>query len=261
MDENRKRTYGVARRSSQQQEKQEDEVEDAEEEEGCGVARVAVPEERESGCHGASTEKNSEILLKAAGSSLCAPPGGYCGRQGARGMQGHVNGPYLGQFNQSTAYRSRSYFVWKLGPTGTCANKVLKTAKGGPPAPPSATSSAPSPAAAPTTPGQSNACLSLHSLVARKKISTSSRPHPSARAPGRFFSTHVRESIAPAYTHTHVYPSTRRMAGVVFAYFRSLQKSFWHTFAPVRAHARIRVVQAGMRATGREGWRGDEVER
>jgi len=32
MDENRKRTYGVARRSSQQQEKQ-DEVEDAEEEE------------------------------------------------------------------------------------------------------------------------------------------------------------------------------------------------------------------------------------
>lgn len=33
MDENRKRTYGVARRSSQQQEKQEDEVEDAEEEE------------------------------------------------------------------------------------------------------------------------------------------------------------------------------------------------------------------------------------
>jgi len=34
MDENRKRTYGVARRSSQQQqEEQEDEVEDAEEEE------------------------------------------------------------------------------------------------------------------------------------------------------------------------------------------------------------------------------------
>lgn len=33
-------------------------------------------------------------------------------------------------------------------------------------------------------------------------------------------------------------------------FFRSLQKSFWHTFAPVRAHARIRVVQAGMRVTG-----------
>lgn len=33
MDENRKRMYGVARRSSQQQEEQEDEVEDAEEEE------------------------------------------------------------------------------------------------------------------------------------------------------------------------------------------------------------------------------------
>lgn len=50
-------------------------------------------------------------------------------------------------------------------------------------------------------PGQSNACLSLHSLVARKKISTSSRPRPPA--PARpLFSTHVRESIAPAYTHT-----------------------------------------------------------
>jgi len=31
----------------------------------------------------------------------------------------------LGQLNQSMAYRSRRYFVWKLGPTGTCANKVL----------------------------------------------------------------------------------------------------------------------------------------
>jgi len=31
-----------------------------------------------------------------------------------------------GQFNQSLAYRSRRYFVWKLEPTGTCANKVLE---------------------------------------------------------------------------------------------------------------------------------------
>lgn len=36
-------------------------------------------------------------------------------------------------------------------------------------------------------------------------------------------------------------------------FFRSLQKSFWHTFAPVRAHARIRVVQAGVRVTRRDG--------
>ncbi|KYM78791.1 hypothetical protein ALC53_10845 [Atta colombica] len=181
----------------------------------------------------------------------------------------------------------------KRGPSPVKKSPEKSTAKGGPPAPPSATSSAPlpsppssprvaltshprpivSPAAAPTTLGQSNACLSLHSLVARK--------------------THVRESIAPAYTHTHththihVYPAStrawriytprarrrrtcgvrraRRMAGVVFAYsrftseqtmppfFRSLQKSFWHTFAPIRAHARIRVVQAGMRTMKRGG--------
>lgn len=31
-----------------------------------------------------------------------------------------------GQFNRSMVYRSRRYFVWKLGPTGTCANKVLE---------------------------------------------------------------------------------------------------------------------------------------
>lgn len=35
-------------------------------------------------------------------------------------------------------------------------------------------------------------------------------------------------------------------------FFRSLQKSFWHTFARVRAHARIRVARAGMRVTRRE---------
>lgn len=110
----------------------------------------------------------------------------------------------------------------KRGPSPVKKSPEKSTAKGGPPAPPSTTSSALpgllslashpapcSPATAPTTPGQSNACLSLHSLVARKKISTSSRPparplagvHP--RPPGRFFSTHVRESIAPAYTRTH----------------------------------------------------------
>ncbi|KYN36200.1 hypothetical protein ALC56_09160 [Trachymyrmex septentrionalis] len=68
MDENRKRTYGVARRSSQQQqEEQEDEVEDAEEEEGCGVARVAVPEERESGCHGASAAREGDDEAEEGG--------------------------------------------------------------------------------------------------------------------------------------------------------------------------------------------------
>jgi len=32
----------------------------------------------------------------------------------------------LRQFNQTMAYRLRRYFVWKLEPTGTCANKVLE---------------------------------------------------------------------------------------------------------------------------------------
>lgn len=32
----------------------------------------------------------------------------------------------LGESNQDMAYRLRRHFVWKLGPTGTCANKVLE---------------------------------------------------------------------------------------------------------------------------------------
>lgn len=111
----------------------------------------------------------------------------------------------------------------KRGPSPVKKSPEKSTAKGGPPAPPSATSSTPPsrphlsssshglpplPLPPPPSPGQSNACLSLHSLVARKKISTSSRPRPPARAPGRFFSTHVRESIAPAYIHIHTHTHT-----------------------------------------------------
>lgn len=44
-------------------------------------------------------------------------------------------------------------------------------------------------------------------------------------------------------------------------FFRSLQKSFWHTFAPVRAHARIRAVQEGEGDEGDEGDEGRKVER
>lgn len=117
----------------------------------------------------------------------------------------------------------------KRGPSPVKKSPEKSTAKGGPPAPPSATSSAPPsrphlsssshglPPPPLLPPGQSNACLSLHSLVARKKISTSSRPRPPARAPGRFFSTHVRESIAPAYihvgAHTRNTPSQVRARG------------------------------------------------
>lgn len=111
----------------------------------------------------------------------------------------------------------------KRGPSPVKKSPEKSTAKGGPPAPPSATSSTPlsrprlsssrpmvSPAAAPTTPGQSNACLSLHSLVARKKISTSSRPRPPARAPGRFFPhTCVKASRPHTHTHTHMYACIR----------------------------------------------------
>lgn len=118
----------------------------------------------------------------------------------------------------------------KRGPSPVKKSPEKSTAKGGPPAPPSATSSAPpsrphlsssrpmvSPAAAPTTPGQSNACLSLHSLVARKKISTSSRPRPPSRAPGRFFPhTCVKASHPHTHTcaHTHTYIHTRTYAEV-----------------------------------------------
>lgn len=52
----------------------------------------------------------------------------------------------------------------------------------------------------PFPPGQSNACLSLHSLVARKKISTSSRPRPPARRAAFFPHTCVKASRS----HTHV---------------------------------------------------------
>ncbi|KYN36199.1 hypothetical protein ALC56_09159 [Trachymyrmex septentrionalis] len=191
----------------------------------------------------------------------------------------------------------------KRGPSPVKKSPEKSTAKGGPPAPPSATSSAPLPAP-PPFPSHPRPMVSPAAAVPTTNIYVLPPAPTPARAPDRFFSTHVRESIAPAYTHTHththahtctriharVYPAStrawriytparararrrrtcgvrraRRMAGVVFAYsrftseqtmppfFRSLQKSFWHTFAPIRAHARIRAVQAGMRAMKREG--------
>lgn len=133
----------------------------------------------------------------------------------------------------------------KRGPSPVKKSPEKSTAKGGPPAPPSTTSSALSPgcspsplilppctpATAPTTPGQSNACLSLHSLVARKKISTSSRPpalvpssvHPPARPlffphtcvkasrPHTHVCTHAPHTYTCTHTHgRHVHPAPAR---------------------------------------------------
>ncbi|KYN08797.1 hypothetical protein ALC62_00253 [Cyphomyrmex costatus] len=328
---------------------------------GCGVARVAVPEERESGCHGASTcalalvhplarhppmprpprqhhemthnetnekwefpdlssypckesfgtnrsvvsppectrysliltlcgrrvtviekdsnkqwrkreniprelnrvTKNSEILLKAAGSPLVIFGGQPVFFETGNRVKGYFWPKFLQKRRVERTERYDRVSQGMSEPVEIFEKRLwsgLKTVN----APQGHVNGpyAAAAAAAPTTPGQSNACLSLHSLVARK--------HQAA-----FFSTHVRESIAPAYTHLRTQAGTRawrinprvrrRMVGVVFAYsrftseqtmppfFRSLQKSFWHTFAPVRAHARIRVVQAGMRASRREG--------
>lgn len=129
----------------------------------------------------------------------------------------------------------------KRGPSPVKKSPEKSTAKGGPPAPPPATSSTPPsrphlsssshglPPPPLPTPGQSNACLSLHSLVARKKISTSSRPRRPARAPGRFFQHTYVKALRP-HTHTHVraYPSTR----------------VWCIYTPARAPARGGDVRA-----------------
>lgn len=117
----------------------------------------------------------------------------------------------------------------KRGPSPVKKSPEKSTAKGGPPAPPSATSSAP--------PSRPHLSSSSHGLPPPPLLPPASRMHVSpctlslrvkkylrpparARPPARpLFSTHVRESIAPAYTHTHarvrlhththVYPSTR----------------------------------------------------
>lgn len=161
----------------------------------------------------------------------------------------------------------------KRGPSPVKKSPEKSTAKGGPPAPPPATSSTPPsrphlsssshglPPPPLPTPGQSNACLSLHSLVARKKNIYVLPPAPTSPRARPLFSTHVRESIAPAYTHAYTRAYTpsaqvracgvstppragagarervrrrrtrgargvRRMAGVVFAYVISIHNHF-----------------------------------
>lgn len=73
-------------------------------------------------------------------------------------------------------------------------------------------------------PGQSNACLSLHSLVARKKISTSSRPRPPARPPARpaafFPHTCVKASRPHTHTRAHTYACAHAYTRILPKYAR-----------------------------------------
>lgn len=113
----------------------------------------------------------------------------------------------------------------KRGPSPVKKSPEKSTAKGGPPTPPPAWPLLPvstvfplpplDPSSPPPQPGQSNACLSLHSLSLHvKKISTSSpgtAARRSARAHQRFFHAYAwtRYCFTRMYTHTCVYTDTR----------------------------------------------------
>lgn len=114
----------------------------------------------------------------------------------------------------------------KRGPSPVKKSPEKSTAKGGPPAPPSATSSAHpespsplilvpwSPAAAPTTPPASRMHVSpcTLSLRVKKYLRPPARARPPARPPGRFFPhTCVKASRPHTHTraHTHVRVCTR----------------------------------------------------
>lgn len=138
----------------------------------------------------------------------------------------------------------------KRGPSPVKKSPEKSTAKGGPPAPPSATSSAP--------PSRPHLSSSSHGLPPPPLLPPASRMHVSpctlslrvkkylrpparARPPARpLFSTHVRESIAPAYTHTRTRVRTRI-----------------HTYTQVRARGAYipaRAEETYVRCEARGGW-------